>query len=135
MAKKILLIEDETYISDLYRRQLEKEGFEVTGVKDGQEALDLLQKNAYDLVLLDIMLPSINGILILEKWSKNKSPNTKVILLTNLALENVLREGLNKGADGYLIKASYTPQQIVADIKAYVEGKPTQLIATSLSTE
>lgn len=133
MEKTVLLIEDETYISDLYKRQLTKAGFTVTSTKDGAEALKLLEKHAFDLVLLDIMLPSVNGILLLEKWSKR--PNTKVLLVTNLAQEDILRKGLKLGADGYLIKASYTPQQIVEDIQNFMDGKPTQLIATTISTE
>lgn len=122
--KKILLVEDETFIADLYAHQLSKANYEVKIANDGTTGLKLLSSEPFDLLLLDIMLPGINGLEILRQWrTKNPQNNMPVILLTNLGQDAVIKEGFTLGAQGYLIKASYTPEQIVAEIKNVFEGK------------
>lgn len=116
MGKKILLIEDEDFIRDLYKRQFEKAGFTVDGFAKGKEGLDASTKNQYDLLLLDIMLPDINGIEILKQVKQNSfSKNMPVVMLTNLGQDSVIKEGFTLGAEGYLIKASFTPDQVVQE--------------------
>lgn len=116
-AKKVLLVEDEDSIRDLYNRQLTKSGFIVTSVNNGEAALTSLQSEIFDILLLDIMLPGMNGLEVLREFKTN-SPNSnmKVILLTNLGQEAVIKEGFELGAHAYLIKSSYTPDQIVAEV-------------------
>lgn len=116
MAKKILLIEDEDFIRDLYKRQFEKAGFVVEGFGKGKDGLAAGLTNKYDLLLLDIMLPDINGIEILKQIKQNpSSKNLPVVMLTNLGQDSVIKEGFTLGAEGYLIKASFTPDQVVAE--------------------
>src|SRR3989344_1568052 len=116
VGKKILLIEDEDFIRDLYKRQFEKAGFVVEGFAKGKEGLDASTKNQYDLLLLDIMLPDINGIEILKQIKQNSfSKNLPVVMLTNLGQDSVIKEGFTLGAEGYLIKASFTPDQVVQE--------------------
>lgn len=130
--KKILLVEDEPFVSDLYRYHLEKAGLIVKIAKDGLEAIDCLKIDSYDLMLLDIMLPKINGLLVLKKCKQEKlAPNLPIVLLTNLASDMIIKEGFILGADGYLIKASYTPMQLVTEVQNYLKGAPTHLIYTS----
>jgi len=109
-SKKILLVEDEDFIRELYVRQLTKAGFQVKSAVDGQTGLNLLKSEAFDLLLLDIMLPGMNGLQLLREF-KTQNPNSKMItiLLTNLGQEAVIKEGFELGAQAYLIKASYTP--------------------------
>ena len=113
----ILLVEDEDSIRDLYNRQLTKSGFIVVAVNNGEAAVQALGQQAFDILLLDIMLPGINGLQVLREF-KAKSPNSpmKVVLLTNLGQEAVIKEGFELGAHAYLIKSSYTPDQIVTEI-------------------
>ena len=129
MAKKILLIEDEDFIRDLYKRQFEKAGYVVEGFGKGKEGLASALANTYDILLLDIMLPDINGIDILKQIKQNpSSKNLPVVMLTNLGQDSVIKEGFTLGAEGYLIKASFTPDQIVsevANILAQQEAKST----------
>ncbi len=129
MAKKILLIEDEDFIRDLYKRQFEKAGYVVEGFGKGKEGLASALANTYDILLLDIMLPDINGIDILKQIKQNpSSKNLPVVMLTNLGQDSVIKEGFTLGAEGYLIKASFTPDQIVsevANILAQQEAKVT----------
>lgn len=122
--KKILLVEDETFIADLYAYQLNKNGYQVKVANDGQTGLKLLETETFDLLLLDIMLPGMNGLEILRQFkSKNPQSTMPVLLLTNLGQDAVIKEGFSLGAQGYLIKASYTPEQIVNEIKNALAGK------------
>lgn len=117
-TKKILLVEDEDFIRELYVRQLNKAGFQVKSAVDGQSGLNLLKSEAFDLLLLDIMLPGMNGLQLLREF-KSQNPNSPMItiLLTNLGQEAVIKEGFEMGAQAYLIKASYTPDQVVNEVK------------------
>lgn len=121
--KKILLVEDEDFIRELYTRQLTKAGFMVKSVPDGQGGLNMLKNEQFDLLLLDIMLPGINGLQLLREF-KTQNPQSPMItiLLTNLGQEAVIKEGFELGAQAYLIKASYTPDQVVAEVKNALSG-------------
>lgn len=122
-TKKILLVEDEDFIRELYIRQLSKEGFLVKSAVDGQTGLDMLKTENFDLLLLDIMLPGMNGLQLLREY-KTQNPNSPMItiLLTNLGQEAVIKEGFELGAQAYLIKASYTPDQVVNEVKNALSG-------------
>lgn len=121
--KKILLVEDEDFIRELYTRQLTKVGFLVKSASDGQTGLNMLNAETFDLLLLDIMLPGMNGLQLLREF-KTKNPNSAMItiLLTNLGQESVIKEGFELGAQAYLIKASYTPDQVVNEVKNALFG-------------
>ena len=122
-TKKILLVEDEDFIRELYVRQLTKQGFQVKSAVDGQSGLTALKMEAFDLLLLDIMLPGMNGLQLLREF-KTQNPNSPMItiLLTNLGQEAVIKEGFELGAQAYLIKASYTPDQVVTEVKNALFG-------------
>lgn len=126
-GKKILLVEDEDFIRELYVRQLTKAGFEVRTAVDGASGLEILKNETFDLLLLDIMLPGMNGLQLLREF-KTQNPQSPMItiLLTNLGQEAVIKEGFELGAQAYLIKASYTPDQVVQEVKnALSGGQPT----------
>jgi DNA-binding response OmpR family regulator len=127
-SKKILLVEDEELIRELYTRQLTKAGFTVNAVGTGEDGLKTLGEQAYDLLLLDVMLPGINGLQVLREF-KVKNPTSKmyVIMLTNLGQESVIKEGFDLGANAYLIKTSYSPDQIIQEVRNVLDGKPTNL--------
>lgn len=122
-AKKILLVEDEDFIRDLYYRQLTKAGFAVKTAIDGNTALEILKQEKFDLMLLDIMLPGMNGLQVLREY-KTQNPQSQMmtILLTNLGQEAVIKEGFELGAQAYLMKASYTPDQVVTEVKNALGG-------------
>ena len=126
-GKKILLVEDEQFIRDLYTRELTKAGFQVTSAADGQSGLDQLKQQIFEVLLLDIMLPGMNGLQLLREY-KTQNPNSPmiVILLTNLGQEAVIKEGFELGAQAYLIKASYTPEQVVNEVKSVLSGGQPQ---------
>ena len=123
--KKILLIEDDAFISELYETVFEKEGYEIDAVRDGEEALEVVGNKHYDLILLDIMLPKLTGIEVLRRL---KSPDSgvsdiPVYLLTNLGEENVTKEAFKLGAAGYLLKAKYLPKQLVSEIDSFFASR------------
>ncbi len=112
---KILCIEDERFISELYARALSKSGYEVKVVIDGKDALQDALTDQYDIILLDMMLPSITGFEILRKLrGPDSSPvKAKIIVTTNLEQSEEDRAEIEKQADGYIIKADITPNQLV----------------------
>jgi len=112
----VLVIEDERFISELYTRALEKAGFRVSTVADGEEALKMAVNNHFDVILLDIMLPTMNGVDLLYKMkSEHVQPamTSKIIITTNLDQKEETRAKIEKMADGYLIKAEITPKELV----------------------
>ena len=117
MNKKILIVEDEKDIRDLYTEILTEAGFEVGEAGDGETGLKEATSGKYDLVLLDIMLPKMDGLQILREIKKDsKLASLKVILLTNLSTDNVIKEGFSLGADSYVIKSEMTPDQVINEV-------------------
>ncbi len=119
-VKKILCVEDENFISELYVRALNKAGYEVTVASDGAEALKQAQTDIYDIILLDIMLPGMLGTEVLRTLrDPSKTPNlhSKIIITTNLEQKEESRRQIELMADGYLIKAAMTPKEMVEFVK------------------
>jgi DNA-binding response OmpR family regulator len=114
----IVLVEDDSFISSMYRTKLQNLGYAVEVIEDGGAAWDRLQQDPLpDLVLLDIVLPKRDGFEILEGLRKDKRTQTlPVILLTNLGQKPDVERGLKLGADDYIIKAHYTPTEVVEKI-------------------
>lgn len=115
-AKSILIVEDEHFISELYSRALTKAGYQVTNVSDGASGMIEIMSNKYDIVLLDIMLPNLNGVDALRQIREKTDHlplKGKIIITTNLDEDEATRAHLEKMADGYLIKAEITPRQLV----------------------
>lgn len=118
MSKKILLVEDDPFLIDIYTTKLKESGFSVKVGTDGEQALNLAKEKKLDLIVLDIVLPQIDGWEILRKIKSDpKLKNLKVIILSNLGQKEEVEKGINLGATKYLIKAHYTPSQVVEEIK------------------
>lgn len=114
--KKILIIEDEYFIQELYVRALAKAGYEVTVRLDGQTGLAAAQTDTYDIILLDLMIPTITGIEVLRTLNNRKlTPrlHARIIVTTNLEQRDDIRRDIEHQADGYLIKVDMTPRQLV----------------------
>lgn len=116
IGKKVLCIEDEHFISELYVRALTKAGYDVTVEVDGQAGLKLAQTNQFDIILLDLMVPTITGIEVLRHLrnpAETPELQAKIIITTNLDQREDLRADIEKQADGYLVKAEITPRELV----------------------
>ncbi|HEX9594916.1 MAG TPA: response regulator [Candidatus Saccharimonadales bacterium] len=124
MAKKVLIIEDDRFISEMYARSLKKEGYEVDEVITGPEGYDKAKDGAYDFVLLDIMIPDKTGVEVLEDLRGQDGsglPDSKIVIMTNFEQDDATRQSMEKLADGYLIKAEITPKRLVDIINAFEE--------------
>jgi len=120
--KKILLIEDEKVLVEMYKDKFDKEGFEILLAFDSKEGLRLAKKEKPDLVILDILLPKENGISFLEWQSKDPEISSiPVIVFSNYDDPETKKKAKELGVKEYLIKANYTPNRIVEKVKSYLE--------------
>lgn len=121
-GKTILLVEDEEDIRTLYAEVLRDAGYTVLEAKDGNIAMDKVFNEAWDMLLLDIMLPGHDGLQILKKLKEAANLKDKpVILLTNLGNDSIITQSFNLGADGYLIKSEITPDKIIQEVETYLK--------------
>ncbi|CAN5393736.1 N/A [soil metagenome] len=114
---KVLCIEDEYFISELYDRALRKAGYDVTNALNGTDGLALAQTDKYDIILLDLMVPGHTGMQILNilrDEAQTPHLHSKIIITTNLVQDEEAREQIESQADGYIIKADITPKELVA---------------------
>lgn len=127
MTKKIinlLLVEDDNFLINIYKTKFEMEGFKVAIADNGESGLTQVKKKKPDLVLLDILLPKMDGFTVLEHLKKNATTkNIPVILLTNLGQKDDVERGLNLGAEDYLIKAHFRPSETVSKVKKVLSKK------------
>jgi len=116
--KNILLIEDDPFLIDIYTTKLKESDFLVEVASQGEEAIRKVKEKPFDLVLLDIVLPKLDGWEILRQIkAESKLKDLKVIILSNLSQKEEVEKGMNLGADKYLIKAHYTPSEVAEEIK------------------
>ena len=120
--KTILLVEDDQLIRDLYVRVMQNAGYDVTPAEAGEIAYNLLEKNTYNLILLDIMLPKMSGVDILQKMKDNNNPNlkNKIIMLTNLDQDLTIANSIALGASGYVIKSNIVIDKLLDEIKDWL---------------
>lgn len=114
-SKRILFVEDDKVISDMYARALTRQGYAVDFAYDGTVGLAKARAEQYDLILLDIMMPGLTGIEVLHKLRGQDGkgmPGTKIIILTNLGQDKTSEEALKSQADGYIIKAEVVPSEL-----------------------
>ena len=115
---KILLIEDDPFLLSMYSTKFSMEKFQVVSADDGEKGLKTAKEVKPSIILLDILMPKMNGFEVLEELKKDKSTaSIPVILLTNLNQKDEIERGMNMGADDYLIKAHFMPSEVVEKIK------------------
>ena len=118
---KILLVEDEELLCKMYRRKLELGNFEVEIAADGEEGFAKAREFKPDLILLDIVMPKLNGIGVLKKIKADPVINwIPVVMLTNLATGAAIQECLEAGSQGYIIKSDSTPSKLLQDVKKFL---------------
>lgn len=115
--KKILLIEDDAFLVDIYTTKLKEAGFEVLVAFDGEEGFKKAKDEKPDLVLLDLVLPGMDGWEFLKKAKSENLGNVKVVVLSNLGQKEEVEKGMELGAVKYLVKAHYAPSEVVEEVK------------------
>lgn len=120
MIKTILCVEDDRFIGEMYVRSLEKAGYDVTWVVDGNDGLVAARNQQFDLIILDLMLPEQRGDQILDALRSNGVdliPNSKILVMTNFEQDEKSRNNVMSRVDGYLIKADVTPRNLLEIIE------------------
>jgi len=121
-------VEDDFYILDIYQTKLSQEGYKVFIAEDGEVAWDILlrENGQIDLILLDISMPHMNGLEFIKKVKEEERfRNIPFVVLTNLVKQSLLEEFEQLGTLDYLVKANYTPRQVMAKLKKYLHGGTT----------
>jgi len=122
MAKKILIIEDEKILGEMYRDKFTQAGFDVVWANSAEEGMEVVPDVKPDLILLDILLPRASGIGFMEWLKKEKELSLiPVVAFSNYDEPTTKKEALRLGVKDYLIKTSYTPQEIVDRVKSYLK--------------
>ena len=116
VRRSVLCIEDERFIGELYTRALQRAGYDIVVEADGQKGYELAKTDQFDIILLDLMLPSMTGSEILQRLRGPSAPTphirAKIIITTNLEQREEARTEIEKQADGYIVKAEVTPRQL-----------------------
>lgn len=112
--RKILVVEDEDILREAYEMIISTEPYDIDVAKNGQEALDKCKVNSYDLILLDLMMPVLDGVGFLERFHK---PDTKIIILSNLSSGDILEKAFQLGAQTNIVKATMSPRELLSRIR------------------
>jgi DNA-binding response OmpR family regulator len=113
----ILLVEDDTFLANIYKTKFEMEGFKISTADNGEKGFNEAKKKKPDIILLDILLPKMDGFAVLEALKKDDNvKDIPVILLTNLGQKDDVEKGLEMGAVDYMIKAHFKPSEVVSKV-------------------
>lgn len=115
---KVLIVEDEKMLADMYGTKFSMDGFEVSKANDGETGLAMVKSVVPDIVLLDVIMPKLDGFAVLTAIRKDAAiKDIPVILLTNLGQEEDVKKGKELGANDYFVKANHTPAEVVTKVK------------------
>lgn len=115
---KVLIVDDDAFLSGIYATKLELEGFEVVAARDGEDGLKAAANEKPDLILLDVLMPKLDGFEVLKRLKSDDAiKGIPVIMLTNLGQKEDIEKGMQEGAVDYLIKAHFVPAEAVDKIK------------------
>jgi CheY-like chemotaxis protein len=118
---KILVIEDDLFMVRMYQRIFSYVGFEVVTATSGEEGLQIAFQDKPTLIILDIMMPRVNGLDVLKQLKGDaQTKNIPVVLLTNVSDDNVMNDAFKSGAAGYIIKSQVANEDLVKEIKEYI---------------
>ena len=117
--KNILIVEDDNFVAEVYLAKLTEMGYEAILAQNGEEGLAALKKDKIDMILLDILMPIMSGMEMLEEIKKNEEwKNIPVILLTNVGEKESIQKVREMGVKNYLIKSHFTPAEVIEKIES-----------------
>ncbi len=125
-GEKVMIVDDDKFLLDMYTVKFREEGHEVTEAPGSMEALNKLSEEGseYDIILLDVVMPAMDGFeLLADIKKKNLAPTATIIILSNLGQPSDVEKGKILGADGYIVKASATPSEVVAQVMDIFKAK------------
>jgi DNA-binding response OmpR family regulator len=119
---RVLFVEDDPMVAEMYRLKLELDGYQVTMAKDGEAGLELASRLEPDIIFLDIRLPKVGGLEVLEQLRKTDATrNTPVVILSNYGERELVERGLKLGALEYLIKSQTTPARLSGGVERWLK--------------
>ncbi len=120
IMKKVFIVEDDHFLTDIYVTKFEEKGYNVEAARDGEEALKVAEKKDFDIIILDINLPKIDGWEVLRRLRKSKRHrDCKVVILSNFDSEN--KETMKElGVLEHIIKIYHTPEEVVKEVEKYL---------------
>lgn len=129
-GKKILIVEDDFFVSDIYHTKFEQEGYSVTVARDGEDALKKLEVGLIpDIILLDIVMPKMDGKEFLKKVkTMDGFKDIPILVLSNLSQREDVDDGLGMGVDEYVIKSHFTPSEVFEKTIALLNRRSTSLV-------
>ncbi len=113
---RIIIVEDDPMISEIYQKKFSESGFDVLAADSGDKVLELAKTNSVDVILLDLIMPKMDGFEVLKNLRENYDPNIKVIIFSNLSQREDREKALKLGANGFVTKADYSPSDLVKEI-------------------
>ena len=121
---KILIVDDDVFLLDMYSLKFKEAGFQVEIAQNGEEAIKKIKEVGPKIILLDIVMPKMDGLETLRQIKKDKiAENTKIVILTNLGQKEDIEKSLRLGADDYIVKAHFTPTEVLNKVKALLAGR------------
>jgi DNA-binding response OmpR family regulator len=121
-VRRVLLVEDEELLREAYQHILSTEPYDIDTAPNGKDALELCKQKSYDLILLDLMMPVVDGVEFLKKYSKKHDTHARIIILSNLSSGSELNKAMSLGAHKSVLKAELSPRQLLATIRYEVEA-------------
>lgn len=122
MKHKILLIEDDPSLQQIYKLELEMDQFEVMTASDGESGLEMAKNNPPALALIDIVLPKLNGLAVLEQLKKDEKTKTvPIIIITNFGQEDNIKKAFTLGAEDFVLKYQTTPKEVAKKINEILD--------------
>lgn len=121
---KILVVDDDEFLLDMYSMKFKEANFSIDVARSGKDALEKMQQNTYDVILLDIVMPALDGFEVLIQMKKlGLGKGAIVLVLSNLGQKEDIERGMHLGAEDYIIKAHFTPREVVEKIKSHLAKK------------
>lgn len=120
---KILFVEGDPFIAEIYKKKFESSGFDVLNVATGKEALKKVLEQKFDLILLDLVIPELSGTEVLRELRHNPAydPDLKVVIFSNLSSPGDREECLKLGADGFISKTEFSPSEVVEEVNRFLD--------------
>lgn len=118
-TKKVLIVEDDSFLQGLMTNKLEKSGFDTTTASNGEEAVTAIATKKFDIILLDLMLPDISGFDIMKNM-KDVKQKTPVIVFSNLSDDKDIKKAMDLGAEEYLIKSNFTLEELIEKVNKII---------------
>jgi CheY-like chemotaxis protein len=122
---RVLFVEDDPTVAEMYKLRLELDGYQVTVASDGEEAVSMATEKVPDLIFLDIRLPKLDGLAVLERLrSEERTTHVPVVILSNYSERELVERGLRLGALEYLVKSQTTPAKLAGSLEGWLGAEP-----------